>query len=86
VRITRLASPSSTSGEFTLTLPRITQCASTNSRPKRMRHISIESAARGAVVTEPMKGLSERVMCAYTMSRWRLLTGRSVGSHTVPPE
>jgi len=57
--MTRLASPSSTSGELTLTLPRMTQCSATNSAPNSMRHSSIESAARAAVVTEPMNGLSE---------------------------
>jgi hypothetical protein len=37
----------------------MTQLRATKSSPKSSRHISIESAARAAVVTEPMKGLSE---------------------------
>ena len=41
---------------------------------------------REPAVTEPMKPLSLYLMWEYTMSRWRLLTGMSTGSHTVPPE
>ncbi len=48
--------------------------------------MSTESCARLGSVTEPMKGLSLSVMWAWSMSRWRLFTGMSVGSHTVPPE
>ena len=51
-----------------------------------MRHISTELAARSGAVTEPMNGLSESVICASSMSRWRLFTAMSVGSQTVPPE
>ena len=50
-----------------------------------MRAISIESAARDGCVTDPMNALSLYRRCEYTMSRWRLLTGMSTGSHTVPP-
>ena len=49
-------------------------------------HIATESRAREGSVTEPMNGLSDSVMCAISMSRWRLLTAMSVGSQTVPPE
>ena len=77
---------SHTKGEFTFTLPRMTQLLSTTSAPNTMRVISIESAARDGAVTEPMNGLSPYLMWLYTMSRWRLLTGTSTGSHTVPPE
>ena len=51
-----------------------------------MRASSTLSAARSPAVTEPMNGLSLYLRWAYTMSRWRLLTGTSTGSHTVPPE
>ena len=64
----------------------ITQCRSVKRSPNAMRAISMESSARSGVVTEPMKGLSPKRRCAYTMSRWRLFTGWSTGSHTVPPE
>ncbi len=37
-------------------------------------------------VTEPMKGLSDSTIWARSISRWRLFTGISVGSQTVPPE
>jgi len=50
---------SHTRGEFTLTLPRMTQFLSTNSAPNRMRAMSIESSARLSAVTEPMKPRSE---------------------------
>ena len=48
--------------------------------------ISTESAARSGAVTEPMNALSLYLMWLYSMSRWRLLTGRSTGSQMVPPE
>src|SRR5207302_611854 len=54
--------------------------------PKRIFVISMVSSARLGCVTEPMYGLSLYFMCAYTMSKCRLLTGRSTGSQTVPPE
>jgi hypothetical protein len=50
-----------------------------------MRASSTLSAARDPAVTDPMKGLSLYLRCEYTMSRWRLLTGMSTGSQTVPP-
>ena len=59
---------------------------STKSSPNRILAIATVSSARSGAVTEPMNGLSDSVMCASTMSRWRLLTGTSTGSHTVPPE
>ena len=78
--------PSKTIGELALMRFTTTQFWSTKSDPNRMRHISTVSSARSGAVTEPMNGLSDSVMCASTMSRWRLLTATSVGSHTVPPE
>ncbi len=33
-----------------------------------------------------MNGLSLYFMWLYTMSKWRLFTGRSTGSQMVPPE
>ncbi len=59
---------------------------SARSPPKAIRASSTESTARSAAVTEPMNGLSLSRMWEYTMSRCRLLTGTSTGSHTVPPE
>ena len=56
------------------------------SGPNRISHISTESRARLGSVTDPMNGLSLSVMCASSMSRWRLFTATSVGSQTVPPE
>ena len=53
---------------------------------QQMRAMLTLSCARSPNVTEPMKPLSLYLMWAYTMSRWRLLTGISTGSHTVPPE
>jgi hypothetical protein len=46
--------PSHNSGEFTLTLPRMTQCLSTKSAPNSSRLIAIESSARSSDVIEPM--------------------------------
>ncbi len=54
--------------------------------PKRIFVISTVSRARSGWVTEPMYGLSLYLMWLYTMSRWRLFTGRSTGSQMVPPE
>jgi len=51
---------SQTKGELTLMFPWITQFVSMNSQPNTIRAISIESSARAAEVTEPMKGLSDR--------------------------
>ncbi len=51
-----------------------------------MRARSTLSWAREPAVTDPMNGLSLNLRCEYTMSRCRLLTGMSTGSHTVPPE
>ena len=59
---------------------------SVNSLPNRMRVISTVSWARSGWVTEPMYGLSLYFMWVYTMSKCRLLTGRSTGSQMVPPE
>ena len=59
---------------------------SARSPPKAIRASSIESTARSAAVTDPMNGLSLKRRWAYTMSRWRVATGTSTGSHTVPPE
>ena len=56
------------------------------SSPNRIFAISTVSRARSGCVTEPMNGLSLYFMCAYTMSKWRLFTGRSTGSQMVPPE
>src|SRR5215207_4436615 len=73
---------SHTSGEEALMRLVIT-VRSWRSPPKAIRASSTESAARSPAVTEPMKPLSLYLMCEYTMSRWRLLTGTSTGSHTV---
>src|SRR6202040_4196957 len=54
--------------------------------PKRIFVISTVSCARSGWVTEPMYGLSLYFMWLYTMSKCRLLTGRSTGSQMVPPE
>ena len=51
-----------------------------------MAHMTLSDKPFMGSVTEPMKGLSESVMWAISISRWRLFTGTSVGSHTVPPE
>ena len=48
--------------------------------------MATESAARSGAVTDPMNALSLYFRWLYTMSRWRLLTGRSTGSQIVPPE
>ena len=56
------------------------------SSPNAILAISTLSAARSGCVTEPMNGLSLYLTWLYTMSRWRLLTGRSTGSQIVPPE
>ena len=64
----------------------ITVLSWTKSLPNRISHISTLSCARLGSVTDPMNGLSDSVICAISMSRWRLFTGISVGSHTVPPE
>jgi len=54
-----VVTPSSTKGEVVLKFPMMTQFWSTKSAPKRMRHISTESAARSAAVIEPRKARSE---------------------------
>ena len=54
--------------------------------PAHVHAMSTLSCARLGSVTDPMKGLSLNVICARSMSRWRLFTGTSVGSQTVPPE
>ncbi len=51
----------------------------------RISLMRIVSAAFGPDVTEPMWSLSESVCRAYTMSRWRESSGRSLGSQIVPP-
>ncbi len=78
--------PSKVSGELMLMSEVITVFSCTNSLPNSTPAMSTESCARLGSVTEPMKGLSDRVIWASSMSRWRLLTGMSVGSQTVPPE
>ena len=57
-----------------------------NGIEQRMRAMLTLSSAREGAVTEPMKGLSDQRIWAYSMSKCRLFTGRSTGSHTVPPE
>ena len=59
---------------------------SRSSSPNRICVISTVSRARSGWVTEPMYGLSLYFMWLYTMSKCRLLTGRSTGSQMVPPE
>src|ERR1039458_7015069 len=54
--------------------------------PNTMFAIAMESAARSGAVTDPMNALSLYFRWLYTMSRCRLLTGRSTGSQMVPPE
>ncbi len=51
-----------------------------------MRASSTLSSARLPAVTDPISPLSLYFRWLYTMSRWRLCTGTSTGSHTVPPE
>src|ERR1700684_283571 len=53
--------------------------------PNRILVISTVSVARSGWVTEPMYGLSLYFMWLYTMSKCRLLTGRSTGSPRRPP-
>ena len=48
--------------------------------------MAMESSARDGWVTDPIGALSLQRRWAYTMSRWRFVTGTSTGSHTVPPE
>jgi hypothetical protein len=47
-----------------------------------LRHEIVE---RFGAVAEPMNDLSFSVMRVSTMSRWRLFTGASTGSRSVPP-
>ena len=77
---------SQTSGELALMRLVITVLSRTNASPNRSSQMRTLSSARSGLVTEPMNGLSEYLRCAYTISKCRLLTGRSTGSHTVPPE
>ena len=70
------------SGELVLTLPRMTQCFSNVSRPKTISAMSTLSCARLFSVMAPKCGLSLNVMWAWSMSRWRVLTGISQGSQT----
>ena len=77
---------SQTSGELALIRLVSTVLSRTNSSPNRSSQMRTLSSARSGLVTEPMNGLSEYLRCAYTISKCRLLTGRSTGSHTVPPE
>ena len=53
--------------------------------PNRISLIATVSAALGPDVTEPMYGLSDSVISALTMSRWRESSGTSLGSQIVPP-
>jgi len=53
--------------------------------PNTSSAIAIVSRAFGPEVTEPMNGLSESVINAYTMSRCRESSGLSSGSQIVPP-
>ena len=55
------------------------------SSPNRIFTMSTVSWARSGAVTDPMNGRSWYLMCENTMSKWRLLTGRSTGSQRVPP-
>ena len=75
-----------TSGELMLMSETRQQFSSTKSSPKTSRAMATLSSARSGAVTEPMKGRSDSVMCAASMSRWRLFTATSTGSQTVPPE
>src|SRR3546814_16298177 len=77
---------SHTIGEVALISEVTTVLRSTKSAPKTIFAISMVSSALSGCVTEPMNGLSEYRMWAWTMFRCRLFTGRSTGSHTVPPE
>jgi len=77
--------PSQTSGDEAL-ISEVITVRSCRSPPNAMRARSTLSWAREPAVTEPMKPLSLYLMWLYTMSRCRLLTGTSTGSHTVPPE
>ena len=54
--------------------------------PKRILVISTVSRARSGWVTDPIYGLSLYFIWLYTISKCRLLTGRSTGSQMVPPE
>ena len=63
-----------------MTLPMITQSRSRTSRPKTISAMSTLSLARLISVMAPRCGLSLSVMCANSMSRWRLETGTSHGS------
>ena len=56
------------------------------SPPNAILASSTLSAARSPAVTDPISALSLKRRWLYTMSRCRLLTGTSTGSHTVPPE
>ena len=67
-------------------LPCITAFSSHERRAKDdPRHVDAVLRAAGEV-TPPMNGFVDSVRCASTISRCRLFTGISVGSHTVPPE
>ena len=70
---------------MTLISEMIAGVSSSDSLPKTISAIAIVSSAFGPDVTEPMNGLSESVINAYTMSRWRESSGLSSGSQTVPP-
>src|ERR1700722_14049776 len=71
---------SQTSGELALMRLVITVFSRTNSSPNRSSQMRTLSSPRSGLVTEPMHGLSEYLTCAYTISKCRLLTGRSTGS------
>ena len=73
-------------GELILINEVITEFSVTKFLPNKSLHISTESSALSGSVTDPIKGLSDKVICAKSMSKCLLLTGTSVGSQTVPPE
>ena len=76
--------PSQVRGEAAL-MSEVNTVRPARSPPKAMRAISTESSARSGAVTDPMSALFESVRCASSMSRWRVGTGSSTGSHSVPP-
>ena len=56
------------------------------SAPNTISAMRTLSAAFSPSVTEPMNALSLYLMWLYSMSRWRVGAGTSVGSTMVPPE
>ena len=64
----------------------MTVFSSTKSLPNKIFAISTLSKALLGSVTDPINGLSVKVICANNISKCLLLTATSVGSQTVPPE